>query len=52
MKKWIITKGGKTFCVTTVQYPPNVEKEIKKAGYKIRETEVSDNGANNKPKTK
>lgn len=33
----IITKDGKTYCVTTVPYPPEVVKSMKKAGYRVRE---------------
>ena len=35
--KWIISKDGKIFCITTVRYPSYIEKSIKKAGYKIKE---------------
>lgn len=34
-----ITKDGKTYCVTTVPYPPVVIKSMKKAGYRVRERE-------------
>lgn len=33
--KWIISRGGKILCVTTVPYPPSVVKSMKQAGYKI-----------------
>ena len=35
--KWIISKAGRVMCVTTVPYPPEVIKEMKAAGYKIKE---------------
>lgn len=33
----IITKDGKVVCTTTVPYPNTVIKELKKAGYKVKE---------------
>lgn len=33
----IITKAGKVYCITTVPYPPEVVKQIKKAGFRVRE---------------
>lgn len=33
----IVTKDGKVYCVTTVPYPPEVVKQMKKAGYKVKE---------------
>ena len=33
----IITKNNKVLCKTTVPYPPQVIREMKKAGYKIKE---------------
>lgn len=33
----IITKDGKVFCVTSVPYPAEVVKQMKKAGYKVKE---------------
>lgn len=35
--KQVITKDGKVFCTTTVPYPTAVIKEMKKAGFKIKE---------------
>ena len=35
--KQIISKDGKVLCETSVPYPANVIKEMKKAGYKIKE---------------
>lgn len=32
-----IIKDGKVYCVTTVPYPPEVIKQMKKAGYKVKE---------------
>ena len=37
--KQIISKNNRVVCVTTVPYPPNIIKEMKKAGYKIKEVE-------------
>jgi hypothetical protein len=37
MTKWIVTKNGKVYCKTTVPYSPNVIKQMKAAGYKIKE---------------
>ena len=34
-----ISKDGKPMCVTTVPYPPEVIKSMKKAGYRVREKE-------------
>lgn len=33
----IITKDNKIICKTTVPYPPQTIRELKKAGYKVRE---------------
>lgn len=33
----IITKNNKILCQTTVPYPPQIIREMKKAGYKIKE---------------
>lgn len=35
--KQIISKDGKVLCETSVPYPANVIKEMKKARYKIKE---------------
>ena len=35
--KQIISKDNIILCVTTVPYPPEVIKDIKKAGYKVKE---------------
>ena len=32
-----ITKHGKVYCTTTVPYPPEVVKQMKKAGYRVGE---------------
>lgn len=38
--KQVITKDGATVCVTTIPYPADILKEMKKAGYKVKD--VSD----------
>ena len=35
--KQVISKNGKVLCVTSVPYPKEVVKQMKKAGYKIKE---------------
>ena len=35
--KQIIKKDGKVFCVTSVPYSAEVVKQMKKAGYKVKE---------------
>ena len=35
--KQIITLDNKVKCVTTVPYPPEIIKSMKKAGYKVKE---------------
>ena len=35
--KQIISKDNKVFCVTTIPYPPEIIKSMKKAGYKVKE---------------
>lgn len=35
--KQIITKNKKVICTTTVPYPPAIIRQLKKAGYKIKE---------------
>lgn len=37
LMKQLITKDGKTYCITTVPYPPQVIKSMKQAGYKVKE---------------
>jgi hypothetical protein len=37
--KQIISRDGKVLCVTTVPYPTAIIKQMKKAGYKVKETE-------------
>ena len=39
--KQIISKNGKVLCVTTVPYPTDIIKQMKKSGYKITEKEQS-----------
>ncbi len=38
--KQTISKDGKVYCVTTCPYPPETVKQIKKAGYKVKEETV------------
>ena len=33
----IITKDNKVICKTTVPYPPQTIRDLKKAGYKVKE---------------
>ena len=35
--KQIITKDGKVMCVRNAPYPPEIVKQMKKAGYKVKE---------------
>lgn len=35
--KQVIMKDGKVLCETSVPYPPEIIKQMKKAGYKIKE---------------
>lgn len=35
--KQIITKDGKVMCVTSIPYPPEIIRQMKKAGYKVKE---------------
>lgn len=37
--KQIISKGGRILCTTSVPYPAAVIKEMKKAGYKVTESD-------------
>ena len=37
--KQIISKDGVIVCVTSVPYPPNIVKDMKKAGYKVKTEE-------------
>ena len=36
MEKYIISKDGKVKCVTTIPYPEEIIKFMKKAGFKIK----------------
>ena len=38
--KQIVTKAGKVYCETTVPYSKETVKQLKKAGYKIKEVEI------------
>lgn len=40
--KQIITKDKVVKCTTTVPYPPKVIKELKAAGYKVKEVKDDD----------
>lgn len=40
--KQIISKDGVVKCTTTIPYPPEVVKQMKKAGYKVKE--IKDEG--------
>ena len=35
--KQIISKDGQVFCTTSIPYPPEVIKGMKKAGFKVKE---------------
>lgn len=35
--KQIISKDGIVYCETSVPYPPEIIKSMKKAGYKVKE---------------
>ena len=37
--KQIITKDGKVMCTTSIPYPPEIIKQMKKAGYKVKEVD-------------
>ena len=37
--KQIISKDGKVFCTTSVPYPSEIIKQMKKSGYKVKEVE-------------
>jgi hypothetical protein len=41
MIKQIISKDNKVFCTTTVLYPPEIIKEMKKGGFKVKEVKVN-----------
>ncbi len=45
--KQIITKGGKDFCETSEPYPKETVKQMKQAGYKIKEVEELKNDSSN-----
>ena len=36
--KWIISRGGKILCVTSVPYPAAILKDMRAVGYKITTT--------------
>ena len=40
MTKQIISKDGVVKCVTSVPYPDDVIKQMKKAGYRVKTVEV------------
>lgn len=35
----VIKKDGKVYCTTTIHYPTEVVKQMKKAGYRVTEKE-------------
>lgn len=37
----IITKDKEVVCTTSIPYPPAVVRELKKAGYKVKEIEAT-----------
>ena len=37
MSMQTISKNGKVYCQTTVDYPPEVVQQMKKSGYRVRE---------------
>lgn len=38
--KQIISKDGRVLCETTVTYPAEIVRQMKKAGYKVENKEV------------
>ncbi len=49
----IVSKGGKTYCRTSVHYPPEIVRSMKKAGYTVKEIddkEAADNGKRKRQK--
>ena len=44
-----ITKDGKIICRTTVDYPPETVREMKKAGYKVRNEDERESKLQRKP---
>lgn len=38
----IISKDGKPVCATTIPYPDHVIKQMKRAGYKVKNVEDSE----------
>ena len=44
----IVSKGGKTYCRTTVHYPPEIVRSMKKAGYTVKEVEDQPTGRKKK----
>lgn len=44
----IVSKGGKTYCRTTVHYPPEVVRSMKKAGYTVKEIDDKPKGRKKK----
>ena len=40
-----ITKTGKTYCQTAVDYPPEIVRQMKKAGYRIKGDKKKDEPA-------
>lgn len=44
----IVSKGGKIYCRTTVHYPPEVVRSMKKAGYTVKEIDDKPKGGRKK----
>lgn len=38
----IISKDGVIKCTTTIPYPPEIVKQMKKAGYKVKEAQADE----------
>lgn len=41
--KQVISKNGVVFCTTTVPYPKETVKQMKAAGYKVKEVSENEN---------
>ena len=44
----IISKDGKVKCVTQIPYPPEIIRQMKRAGYKVKEINEKENKGNGK----
>lgn len=45
--KQIISRNGVVVCVTSVPYPADIVKDMKKAGYKVAEVKENPKGCKN-----